>query len=84
MKVRFVSVHEYLFLLKFIATELNKCGKKGLIYSAAAEADFYVPASEMVPYTRWRLVASYSPTGCCSVSGHRPSTRFNPLPTRWG
>ena len=47
-QVRFVSVHEYLFLLKFIATELNKCGKKGLIYSAAAVSDFYIPDSEMV------------------------------------
>jgi hypothetical protein len=46
--VRFVSVHEYLFLLKFITQELNKCGQKGLIYSAAAVSDFYIPDSEMV------------------------------------
>ncbi len=47
-KVRYTSVHEYLFLLRFLATELNHCGSKGLIYSAAAVSDFYIPFNEMV------------------------------------
>ena len=48
LKVQYVSVHDYLFLLRFISTELNHTGAKGLIYAAAAVSDFYIPWGEMV------------------------------------
>jgi len=60
VKVRFTSLQEYLFLLRFISMEMGRCGEKGLIYSAAAVSDFYIPANEMAEH---KIQSSSNPFG---------------------
>jgi len=50
LKIPFVSVHDYLYFLKMISSELNVCGKNGIIYAAAAVSDFYIPFDEMATH----------------------------------
>jgi len=60
LKVLYVSVHDYLFLLRFISTELNHVGAKGLIYAAAAVSDFYIPWNEMAQH---KIQSGADPSG---------------------
>ncbi len=47
-KIRYVSLHEYLLLLRFITGQLSAFGPNAVIFSAAAVSDFYIPTEEMV------------------------------------
>ena len=50
LKVPFVSVHDYLFFLKGISTELQPLGDKAMVYAAAAVSDFYIPHNQMATH----------------------------------
>lgn len=47
MSVPFVSVIEYLFLLRGIAVAMQPLGRLGMFYLAAAVSDFFVPATSI-------------------------------------
>ena len=44
----FVTVNEYLWLLRAVAKELNAVGRGAMYYLAAAVSDFFLPRSRMV------------------------------------
>ncbi|KAK4555417.1 Phosphopantothenate--cysteine ligase cab2 [Recurvomyces mirabilis] len=46
----FVTVNEYLWLLRGLAMQMQPLGAKGLFYLAAAVSDFFVPAERMVEH----------------------------------
>mgnify|MGYP002380247198 CR=1 FL=1 len=43
LKVTFVSLQEYLLLLRMTCIELDTLGKNGIVFSSAAVSDFYLP-----------------------------------------
>jgi len=47
MKMSFVSITDYLFLLRAAALALASAGRNGMMYLAAAVSDFYIPAQNM-------------------------------------
>ena len=44
----FVTINEYLYLLRAISHELSRMKKKALYYLAAAVSDFFLPTQKMV------------------------------------
>ena len=44
----FVTINEYLYLLRAISHELNRMKRKALYYLAAAVSDFFLPTQKMV------------------------------------
>ena len=48
LSVPFVTVNEYLWLLKGVSEELRVMGREGLWYLAAAVSDFFLPGGRMV------------------------------------
>lgn len=46
--IEFVTVHEYLFLLKALSKEMVCLGRKAMYYLAAAVSDFFLPLERMV------------------------------------
>eukprot|EP00053_Salpingoeca_punica_P002821 m.39706 g.39706 ORF g.39706 m.39706 type:complete len:319 (-) comp11800_c0_seq2:305-1261(-) len=47
LKLSFVSVSDYLFLLRVICRQLSPYGARAMVYLAAAVSDFYIPAQLM-------------------------------------
>ena len=47
LKLSFVTITDYLFLLRAAALALAPAGKNAMMYLAAAVSDFYIPASDM-------------------------------------
>lgn len=47
LTIPFVSVSDYIFLLRAAALELHALGPRAMLYLAAAVSDFYIPASSM-------------------------------------
>lgn len=48
IEIPFTTLTDYLWLLKIVCDELNThCGKKALLYLAAAVSDFYIPSQDM-------------------------------------
>ena len=67
----FVTINEYLWLLRAASQELSVLGRSALYYLAAAVSDFFLPRQKMVrPYS---LTASY----LLSVLAYSQNTRFN-------
>ncbi|KAL6068649.1 Phosphopantothenate--cysteine ligase cab2 [Balamuthia mandrillaris] len=58
--VHFVSIHQYLHLLRACSLALAPIKEKGLIYSAAAVSDFYIPLSQMAEH---KIQSSAHPDG---------------------
>lgn len=54
--VPFTTVLEYLFYLKEIALQLNRCGKRAAIVLAAAVSDYYIPFADTVRIYFSRLI----------------------------
>ena len=50
LKLPFVTVTEYLFMLRAVVKEFAPLGSKGVFYLAAAVSDFFIPTSEMVEH----------------------------------
>jgi phosphopantothenate-cysteine ligase len=49
LMIPFVTVQDYLYLLRDISKLMNdKLGSKAILYLAAAVSDFYIPQEEMV------------------------------------
>lgn len=48
LPVTFVTVSEYLFLLKEAACALRPMGSNAILFLAAAVSDFYLPEAKMV------------------------------------
>lgn len=48
LNIRFVTVKDYLFLLRDIATQVTKTQPKAMLYLAAAVSDFFIPDQKMV------------------------------------
>lgn len=48
LMVPFVTLGDYLWLLKGISKELNSVGNRAMLYLAAAASDFYIPKQELV------------------------------------
>ena len=48
LSIEFVTLHDYLYLLRGIAQALNSYGRNVVFYLAAAVSDFHIPASDMV------------------------------------
>ncbi len=48
LMVEFVTVRDYLFLLREISKILSIMGKRAMLYLAAAVSDFYIPEAKMV------------------------------------
>ena len=49
--VTFVTVNEYLWLLRALARELSVLGRRAMYYLAAAVSDFFLPREKMVSFT---------------------------------
>ena len=47
LKLPFVTITDYLFLLRSAALALAPAGRAGMMYLAAAVSDFYIPAQQM-------------------------------------
>ena len=47
MKMSFVTITDYLFLLRAAALALATAGRNAMMYLAAAVSDFYIPAQDM-------------------------------------
>jgi phosphopantothenate-cysteine ligase len=60
--INFVTVHDYLFLLRGVSEILGNVGRKAMYYLAAAVSDFFIPQQKMV---------SFSFPGPCLRSGSR-------------
>ncbi|KAH7887023.1 DNA/pantothenate metabolism flavoprotein [Phlebopus sp. FC_14] len=43
----FVTVNEYLFLLRSVSKEMNRLGRKAMYYLAAAVSDFFLPRQKL-------------------------------------
>jgi phosphopantothenate-cysteine ligase len=69
----FVTVDEYLWLLRAVSQELSVLGRSALYYLAAAVSDFYLPRQKMVRLYYF-LTAGY----LLSVLVYSRNTRFNP------
>lgn len=54
LQLTYVTLGDYLWLLKGISNELNSIGSRALLYLAAAVSDFYIPKTEMVSETKGR------------------------------
>jgi len=68
----FVTVNDYLWLLRAVSQELSVLGRNVLYYLAAAISDFFLPRQKMVrPYS---LITG----NLLSVPVHSQNTRFNP------
>ncbi len=68
----FVTVNDYLWLLRAVSQELSVLGRNVLYYLAAAVSDFFLPRQKMVrPYS---LIAG----SLLSVPVYSQNTRFNP------
>lgn len=48
LMIDFVTVRDYLFLLKEISVILSRVGERALFYLAAAVSDFFIPEKKMV------------------------------------
>lgn len=48
LAIDFISLNDYLALLKLISLKLNKFKRKALFYLAAAVSDFYIPGHQLV------------------------------------
>ena len=48
LTLTFVTVNDYLWLLRAVSQELSKLGRKALYYLAAAVSDFFLPRQKMV------------------------------------
>lgn len=46
--IPFLTLGDYLWLLKAISKELDQLGKRALFYLAAAASDFYIPGEDLV------------------------------------
>lgn len=55
----FVTVNEYMFLLRAISGEMAKLGRSSMYYLAAAVSDFFLPTQKMV-----RRMSLTDPTPC--------------------
>jgi phosphopantothenate-cysteine ligase len=52
LMIPYVTLGDYLWLLKGISKELEPVGRRAMLYLAAAVSDFYVPKQEMVGPTK--------------------------------
>jgi len=50
LKLPFVTITDYLFLLRSAALALAPAGRGGMMYLAAAVSDFYIPAQQMATH----------------------------------
>mmetsp|Transcript_35053 Transcript_35053/g.44289 ORF Transcript_35053/g.44289 Transcript_35053/m.44289 type:complete len:368 (-) Transcript_35053:275-1378(-) len=50
LTVPFLTVEDYLWLLKEISCEMNRLGKYAMLYLAAAISDFYIPTDKMTQH----------------------------------
>eukprot|EP01135_Chromosphaera_perkinsii_P007856 Nk52_evm48s1020 gene=Nk52_evmTU48s1020 len=50
LKVPFVTVSEYLYMLRSVVKEFAPLGSSGVFYLAAAVSDFFIPTSEMAEH----------------------------------
>jgi phosphopantothenate---cysteine ligase (ATP) len=48
LKIDFVTVAEYLFLLRSVTRQMAAAGCRSMFYLAAAVSDFYIPEEKMV------------------------------------
>ncbi len=67
----FVTVDDYLWLLRAISQELSILGRNALYYLAAAVSDFFLPREKMVRHSFLSVGQLFS---LCVYS---PNTRFN-------
>lgn len=79
----FVTVNDYLWLLRAVSQELSIFRRKALYYLAAAVSDFFLPRQKMVSQG-FSLV---HPNGQLTVPGRSLYTRSSPAkvvyPSRW-
>jgi phosphopantothenate---cysteine ligase (ATP) len=48
--ITFVTVNDYLWLLRAVSQEMSGLGKKAMYYLAAAVSDFFLPRQKMVQF----------------------------------
>nr|CAG4651927.1 EOG090X085T [Triops cancriformis] len=73
----FVSLTDYLWLLKSSAEALQPLGKLALLYLAAAVSDFYIPNEEMPTHK------IQSTSGCLSLTLQLVPKMLDPLVSLW-
>ena len=57
LTLSFVTVNDYLWLLRAVSQELSVFGKNAMYYLAAAVSDFFLPRQKMVALFFWSFVA---------------------------
>jgi phosphopantothenate-cysteine ligase len=57
--LNFVTINEYLYLLRAISKELNRAKRLALYYLAAAVSDFFLPTQKLVCFFRTCLISGY-------------------------
>ena len=60
----FVTVNDYLWLLRALSQELYVCGRNALFYLAAAVSDFFLPRQKMVSAESIQWVPLLIPVVC--------------------
>ena len=53
LTLTFVTVNDYLWLLRAVSQELSVLGKDAMYYLAAAVSDFFLPRQKMVSVSLW-------------------------------
>lgn len=67
----FVTVNEYLWLLRAIAKELSVLGRGAMYYLAAAVSDFFLPREKMVSFSFYLRVRIWELNGGGVQSEHK-------------
>ena len=74
MKMPFVTITDYLFLLRAAALALAPAGRSAMMYLAAAVSDFYIPAQDMETH---KIQSSIGSLDVCLTSTVSPVTHFS-------
>lgn len=77
VKISFITLSDYLWLLRAVAQELSTFGPKALLYLAAAVSDFYIPITQMPNH---KIQSSNGPL---SLSLQLVPKMLGPLVTLW-
>lgn len=77
LMVPFISLVDYLWMLRVLCEKLNSMGTRVMLYLAAAVSDFYIPASEM---SQHKIQSS---EGAPKLQLHLVPKMLSPLVRHW-
>lgn len=77
----FVTVNEYLFMLRAVSAEMAKLQRNSMYYLAAAVSDFFLPRQKMVCFRPWIALTRHliHLVSSCLKSEHKIQSRKGSL-----